>query len=97
MADILDKLRKEAAPLSSGLGRQIGPMDSVWLSQAADEIESLRRELAEARDKALEEAASKADHEAIHRSSQEVLYDEGWEGCARHLRSAIRSLKEKGQ
>lgn len=64
MSDLTERLRKPMSRKNEWVfhdyedGRSEGPFDPIRL-EAADEIDRLTRELAEARDKALEEAAFK--------------------------------------
>lgn len=57
MTDIAERLAKEAKQLRGGLARSINQFDSLWLQEAADTITTLRKELVEARNKALHDAA----------------------------------------
>lgn len=50
MADIVERLTTEANRLSGGLARHIDVFDAIWIREAATEIVTLRRQLAEARE-----------------------------------------------
>lgn len=92
MRDIVEWLRWQAGP------RNIIP-DHQMMLDAADEIERLRSELEEERDRpsvravydtALEEAAKVAEQHGIEVSNEKI-----GKACSRNIANAIRALKEE--
>lgn len=84
MSDLTERLRELAACKATFGG------DAEAFAVAADEIDRLTRELAEARDTALEEAALRIDCNCNERC---LASHEGY--CPKQTVAAIRALKEK--
>lgn len=89
MSDLTERLRNHTIRFAHESEEAAKIRRNKAVAEAADEIDRLTRELAQARDKALEEAAKVAD---------QASEDSDWmEGAieAEHIAAAIRALKEK--
>jgi hypothetical protein len=99
MSDIVERLLEPSPKLLTG--QWLREMDALRFA-AADEIQRLRQELAEARRKAMEECATLIEegYDRIGIASKRDTCDHakfGWEDCDQCAAAAIRALDKEGK